>query len=97
MLCGSLQCYFMYIIFSKYLLCMDVLYANVVISLIANGWNAVLHYVLLYRYDYGISGSAIALMTSHALNLILTLLFILVSKAYRNTWTGKHLQKHVER
>ena len=87
----SLQCYFMYIILSKYLLCMDILYANVVISIISNIWNAALHYVLMYHLGYGVRGSAIALTSSFAMNLVLTLLFIVVSKAYRDTWSGESL------
>ena len=87
----SLQCYFMYIIVSKYLLCMDILYTNVVISIISSVWNAALHYVLMYHLGYGVRGSAIALTSSFAMSLVLTLLFIVVSSAYRDTWTGEPL------
>ena len=92
----SLQCYFMYTIVSKYLLCMDILYTNVVISIISSVWNAALHYVLMYHLGYGVRGSAIALTSSFAMSLVLTLLFIVVSKAYRDTWRGEaHCSLHV--
>jgi len=80
--------FFLYIILSKYIMNQNIVMPNVVIGLVANVFNAVLHYVLLYQLGMGIEGSAVAQSASYILMFVLTLSYIIVFQKYTETWDG---------
>lgn len=84
---GSVS-FFMYIVLAKYIQNQNIVYPNVVIGILANGANALLHYLFLYRWGWGTDGSAVAQAVGYFLMFILTLIYILVSKVYKDTWEG---------
>ena len=45
------QSFFMYIVLAKYIQNQNIVIPNVVIGLVANGVNALLHYILLYQLN----------------------------------------------
>ena len=45
------QSFFMYIVLAKYIQNQNIVMPNVVIGLVANGVNALLHYILLYQLN----------------------------------------------
>ncbi|ELU15421.1 hypothetical protein CAPTEDRAFT_224570 [Capitella teleta] len=84
---GALS-FFMYIILCKFMQNQNIVYPNMVIGLIANLINCLLHYIFLYRMNMGTDGSAIAQMLAYVLLFVLTLVYILVSKCYKEAWGG---------
>lgn len=80
--------FFVYVILSKYLQNQNIVFPNVVIGAVANAVNAVLHYVLLFRLDFGIYASAMCQAVSYSLLCVLTLGYILATGCHRDTWGG---------
>ena len=50
--------------------------------------NIVLHVLLTMYWRLGVNGSAISLSTAYVLAVLLTLLYIVVSRVYEATWRG---------
>jgi len=80
--------FFIYVILSKYIQNQNIVMPNLVIGLIANAVNMVLHYIFLYHLDWATAGSALAQSVSYVLMCLLTLSYIVVFKKYRETWDG---------
>jgi len=80
--------FFIYVILSKYIQNQNIVIPNVIIGLIANGVNVILHYVFLYQLDWGTAGSAISQSVSYILMCVLTLLYIVIFHKYTETWDG---------
>ncbi|KAK2174353.1 hypothetical protein NP493_810g01019 [Ridgeia piscesae] len=79
---------FMYIVLVKYIQNQNIVLPNVVIGIIANILNAVLHYVFLYQLHWGTDGSALAQVCAYFTLFALTFLYIVWTKAYKDTWGG---------
>ena len=80
--------FFMYIILAKYIQNQNIVIPNVVIGLLANAVNILLHYIFLFQLNWETNGSAIAQTMAYCLMFVLTLVYILVSKCYKETWDG---------
>ncbi|KAI0209346.1 Multidrug and toxin extrusion protein 1 [Lamellibrachia satsuma] len=79
---------FMYIILVKYIQNQNIVLPNVIIGIIANVVNVVMHYVFLYRLHWGTDGSALSQVMAYFTMFALTLLYIIWSEAYKDTWGG---------
>ncbi|CAH1777052.1 unnamed protein product, partial [Owenia fusiformis] len=79
---------FFYQVFSKYLQHQNIVYPSLIIGAFANIVNAVLHYVVIYVWNFGIQGSAWVQVISYGTMLVLHIIYILVTKVYENTWQG---------
>ncbi|KAI0220142.1 Multidrug and toxin extrusion protein 1 [Lamellibrachia satsuma] len=67
---------------------LNIVLPNVIIGIVANVVNAVMHYVFLYRLHWGTDGSALSQTLAYFTMFALTLLYIIWSKAYKDTWGG---------
>ncbi|CAH1777023.1 unnamed protein product [Owenia fusiformis] len=79
---------FLYQVITKYLQNQNIVFPSLFIGAIANVVNAVLHYVVIYVWNFGIQGSAVVQVISYGTMLLLHIIYILVSKIYVETWGG---------
>ncbi|KAK2174351.1 hypothetical protein NP493_810g01016 [Ridgeia piscesae] len=84
---GALS-FFMYIILLKFIQNQNIVLPNVVIAIVANVVNAVLQYVFLFQLHWGTDGSAVAQVCAYFTLFALTFLYIVWTKAYKDTWGG---------
>ncbi|XP_074659913.1 multidrug and toxin extrusion protein 1-like isoform X2 [Tubulanus polymorphus] len=79
---------FIFQVLMKYMQNQGIVYPLILIGLIGNGVNAVCHYLFLFQFDMGPDGSAISQVLSHATFMVLSLLYIMIWKVYKETWSG---------
>ena len=77
-----------YEVLEKYLICQNLVLPSMLISLVPNAVSALLHYVFLYVYNWGIVGSSIAQSISYCCLVPVVLIYIKAAKVYEGTWNG---------
>ncbi|XP_064637075.1 multidrug and toxin extrusion protein 1-like [Lineus longissimus] len=84
----ALPAVFMGEILMLYLRCQNIIRPTIVIGGISVAFDAGLHYLLLYVFDYGIIGSALTqVATFYAMSLML-IGYIFFTGMYKETWGG---------
>ncbi|XP_064634876.1 multidrug and toxin extrusion protein 1-like [Lineus longissimus] len=79
---------FIYQTLAKYLQNQNIVLPLIIVGICGNLMNALMHYILLFVVEMGTDGSAIAQVLGHSTFTIGTILYILVSKKYEETWGG---------
>ncbi|OCT65173.1 multidrug and toxin extrusion protein 1 isoform X1 [Xenopus laevis] len=84
----ALPAAFIYQLLAKYLQNQGIIFPQVLTGFIANIFNALINYILLYVLGLGVKGSACANTISQFIQLILLFLYIVWRRLYINTWGG---------
>ncbi|CAF1205962.1 unnamed protein product, partial [Didymodactylos carnosus] len=74
------------LLLQKYICTNGITYPLVIINLIGNGINALLHYILIYIVHLGIRAPPIAITIAYICMIICEILFIRFSSIYKETW-----------
>uniref|UniRef100_A0A0X3PIN5 Multidrug and toxin extrusion protein n=1 Tax=Schistocephalus solidus TaxID=70667 RepID=A0A0X3PIN5_SCHSO len=72
----------------KFIQAQNRVVAPLIIGVIGNCVNALLHYILLYQVGTGISGSAISQSVAYCMQLLGVLGYLKWSGLFKNTWRG---------
>ena len=81
---------------AKYVQCQDIVVPIMLVCVMANVVCGVLHYTLMFQLDMGTNGSAWAITAGYCTLLILTVLYIIISGMYKDTWRGFDLDCFLE-
>uniref|UniRef100_A0AAQ6AFD0 Multidrug and toxin extrusion protein n=1 Tax=Amphiprion ocellaris TaxID=80972 RepID=A0AAQ6AFD0_AMPOC len=84
----ALPAAFMYQLQGRYLQNQGIIWPQVITGAIANVLNAVINYVLLYRLDMGVLGSAAANAISQYVLAVFLFVYICVRGLHKATWGG---------
>ncbi|NP_001096440.1 multidrug and toxin extrusion protein 1 [Xenopus tropicalis] len=84
----ALPAAFLYQLLAKYLQNQGIIYPQVLTGFIANIFNALFNYILLYVLGLGVMGSACANTVSQFIQMILLFLYIVWRRLYADTWGG---------
>ncbi|XP_059511327.1 multidrug and toxin extrusion protein 1-like isoform X2 [Stegostoma tigrinum] len=79
---------FLYELETRYLQNQGIILPQIFTGLVANIFNAVVNYILLYVLTLGVSGSAAANVASQYCQVILLFIYIRWKKLYVETWKG---------
>nr|XP_055052619.1 multidrug and toxin extrusion protein 1 [Misgurnus anguillicaudatus] len=79
---------FMYITEAKYLQNQGVVWPLVITGVVANVFNVVINYILLFVLNFGVPGSAAANTISQYTLAVSLFLYIRWKGLHKNTWTG---------
>ncbi|KAK2142710.1 hypothetical protein LSH36_922g02024 [Paralvinella palmiformis] len=80
--------FFIHVPLSKYLESQGIIRPSMIIGLLSNVINVVIHLILVTKMEYGLDGSSIAQASAHVAFLSLTVVYIILFKVYKLTWTG---------
>ncbi len=84
----ALVAFAIYETLEKYLICQNLVVPSMLISLAPNTVSAILHYVFLYVYNWGVIGSSIAQSISYCSLVPTVLIYIKAAKVHEGTWGG---------
>ncbi|XP_069023599.1 multidrug and toxin extrusion protein 1-like [Embiotoca jacksoni] len=84
----ALPAAFMYQLQGRYLQNQGIIWPQVITGAIGNILNAIINYVLLYRLDLGVAGSAAANAISQYLLAVLLFVYICARGLHKATWGG---------
>ncbi|XP_043574841.1 multidrug and toxin extrusion protein 1-like [Chiloscyllium plagiosum] len=88
---------FLYQLEIRYLQNQGIILPQIFTGLVANIFNAVVNYLLLYVLTLGVLGSAAANVVSQYCQVILLFVYIRWKKLYIGTWAGKLQSKYIPR
>jgi len=77
--------YFLFKVLTKYLQSQSILAPSVWIGIVANIMNALLNWLLIYKFNWGINGAPWATTLTRFIEFLMILVFILLSKNKNNT------------
>lgn len=75
-------------VFQKYLQTQSIVLPGLIILVITNVFNAAFHALFIFGFNLGVVGAAIAVSITYWVEMVLHLLYIVVSGIYKDTWTG---------
>ncbi|XP_051241998.1 multidrug and toxin extrusion protein 1-like [Dicentrarchus labrax] len=84
----ALPAAFMYQLQGRYLQNQGIIWPQVVTGAIGNVFNAIINYILLYRLDLGVAGSAAANAISQYLLAVILYIYICWRGLHKATWGG---------
>lgn len=76
----------------RYVLAQDIFYPILAINVSSNILNAILHYILIFVLNMGLSGAAVSVSITNCFITVITVSFIYFKKVYLTTWSGWSLK-----
>ncbi|RNA17538.1 multidrug and toxin extrusion 1 [Brachionus plicatilis] len=80
--------YSFHVVLQRYVLSQNIFYPILAINILANILDALLHYLFVIHFNYGVVGAAFSVVLANFFILVSVVIYIIYTKMYNLTWSG---------